>query len=294
MVTNIWTRGFVTTALIVLLALSWSNDLDRAAQDVTNDKFQSALAVAAIARALNGVISVAQGTEVAIQPIGIGVTLSVGEILDPLNDLVERFSLLALFASVALGIQLTLGNILSSVWLSAILSIAILTYVTLIWRSASTNQSGMLRMTKRWLATIIFARFILAVVLLSTHWIDTVFLADQQQQAMTTLASTSTAIEQLQPQQPDIAITAPEDAGFLDRTSAQLSAFLTTSAQTLDLQKQFKSLQQQVSASVEEMINLIVIFLLQTLLLPLMGLWLSAWCLRAFWRWSQTDTATST
>jgi len=290
-VTNIWTRGVITTALIVLLALSWSNDLDRAAHEVTNDKFKRALAVAAIARAFNGVISVAQGTEVAIQPIGIGVTLSVGEILDPLNDLVERFSLLALFASVALGIQLTLGNILSSVWLSAILTIAILTYVVLIWRSTSANQSAMLRMTKRWLATIIFARFMLAVVLLSTHWIDTVFLADQQHQAMTTLASTTTAIEQLQPTHPDIAITAPEDAGFLDRTSAQLSAFLTTSAQALDLQKQFKSLQQQVSASVEEMINLIVIFLLQTLLLPLLGLWLSAWCLRAFWRWSQTDTA---
>jgi hypothetical protein len=62
---------------------------------------------------LNAVISVAQGTDVAIEPAGVGVKFSPGEILDPINDLVEKFSTLMLFASISFGIQkilITLGG----------------------------------------------------------------------------------------------------------------------------------------------------------------------------------------
>ena len=45
-----------------------------------------------------------------MQPVGVGVTLTIGEVLDPLNDLVERFAWLALVASVSLGLQMTLGE----------------------------------------------------------------------------------------------------------------------------------------------------------------------------------------
>jgi hypothetical protein len=50
------------------------------------------LTVYAIARGLNAVISAAQGTELSIEPMGVGLTLTPGEILDPLNDLIEQFS----------------------------------------------------------------------------------------------------------------------------------------------------------------------------------------------------------
>lgn len=34
----------------------------------------------------------AQGTELSIEPMGVGVILTLGELLDPLNDLIEQFS----------------------------------------------------------------------------------------------------------------------------------------------------------------------------------------------------------
>lgn len=46
----------------------------------------------ALVRGLNGVIALIQGTEVVVSPAGMGLTLTVGEILDPINDLAERFS----------------------------------------------------------------------------------------------------------------------------------------------------------------------------------------------------------
>ena len=60
--------------------------------DIIENALKNALVTFAVARTLNGVISAAQGTEVALEPGGVGVVLSVGEVLDPINDLIERFS----------------------------------------------------------------------------------------------------------------------------------------------------------------------------------------------------------
>ena len=76
----------------------------RAIERVRHAIFGGAFAFA-MARGLNGVISVAQGTSVAIQPAGVGVMLAPGELLDPVNDLVEQFSTVMLFASASLGLQ---------------------------------------------------------------------------------------------------------------------------------------------------------------------------------------------
>jgi hypothetical protein len=60
-----------------------------------------ALVSFATARALNGVISVVQGTEIVAQPLGVGVTLTPGQLLAPINELVKHFSDLMLAASMS-------------------------------------------------------------------------------------------------------------------------------------------------------------------------------------------------
>ena len=58
-----------------------------------------------LARALNGAISVIQGTELELHPAGVGVSFAPGQLIDPINDLVERFSWLMLASSTSLGVQ---------------------------------------------------------------------------------------------------------------------------------------------------------------------------------------------
>ena len=82
-----------------------------------------------LARTLNGAISVAQGTEIALQPAGVGVTLTAGEVLDPLNDLVERFSLLALTATISLQGQILLTELLSTHWVNLLLTACVGLYL---------------------------------------------------------------------------------------------------------------------------------------------------------------------
>ena len=94
-----------TVALFAVLALTATGAIDRRAQERSGAVFRYALITFAAARALDGAISLAQGTEIALQPAGVGVTVSAGELLDPVNDLVEQFSSLMLIATTSLGLQ---------------------------------------------------------------------------------------------------------------------------------------------------------------------------------------------
>lgn len=285
----------ITVLLLALLALSWTRLLDDAAQTATLTNFKRALAVAAIARGFNGIISVAQGTEVVLQPIGIGVTLTIGEILDPLNDLIERFSALALMASAALGLQLTLGQMVTSPWLSAMISVAVMAYLIMLWRPPPLTQAstGWRHRSLRVIAVFVFVRFLLAVVLLTTHFLNTAFLSENQARAVANLTIASTNIEQLQDSSASTRTGGAPEEDFFDRTAAQLRNFLDATSQTFDLKAQLAQLQQQVENTVEEIINLIVIFLLQTLLFPIASMWLCWKALQGFWRWSRSAASIS-
>ena len=124
MLTRHLQNASITALLLLVIALSWSESLDQAARDRIDVSFKKAIATYAVARSLNAVISVAQGTELAVQPVGIGVSLSVGQILDPLNDLIERFSWLVLLALASLGSQLLMMELFAHVWMNVALTLA--------------------------------------------------------------------------------------------------------------------------------------------------------------------------
>ncbi len=109
---NAQKTALVITLLIMILC-SWSGVLDKPASTSIDIGIKRALVSFTAARSLNALISVAQGTEVVIQPLGFGITLAPGQILDPVNDMIEKFSSLMVVASVALGIQkilITIGG----------------------------------------------------------------------------------------------------------------------------------------------------------------------------------------
>ena len=280
--TSLWARCTATGLLLAMVALSWSQALDNAASNATTTTFKRALSIAALARTFNGVISVAQGTEIAVQPIGVGITITLGEILDPINDLIERFSMLALVASVSLGLQITLTEIMSSAWLSGLMSVAILTYLVFMWRNPATPAA---RMALRVSGTVIFARFLLAVAMLATHWLDVAFLQERQEKAVAEITATTQAIVQLQDESSSVEVNTDEPDLF-----DKIDDFLKSSRQAFDINSQLDALKARVEGSVEELIHLIVIFLLQTLVLPFAALFVSWWGLKQFWRWTRVSS----
>jgi len=269
-------RLILTTLLIALVALSWSGLLERSAERSLQPTFQRALLAAAIARGLNGVISVAQGTEIAIQPVGVGITITAGEILDPLNDLVERFSWLALVASASLGAQLLLSEIFAEPVVNAALTVTVVVYLLVLWWPRGLpSLAWLLRLA----GLIVFVRFLFSVVTLAVGLIDHFALEHRQEAAMSQLSTTTRDLETLEP--------AAEPPGATERSLLErFESALDSSRQALDVEAQLQALSTRVEASISQLIDLIVLFLVQTLLLPLGALYLALASFRWFWRWS--------
>ena len=73
-------RPVVIAGLLVLaVLLSLTGAADAPSQDYANSLLRRALLTFATARGLDSVISAAQGTEIALQPAGLGLTLSAGD-----------------------------------------------------------------------------------------------------------------------------------------------------------------------------------------------------------------------
>lgn len=66
---------------------------------------QEATVAYATTRGVNAVISVLKESEIEISPVGVGVNIAAGQILDPIDDMTERLSSVIVTAIVSLGIQ---------------------------------------------------------------------------------------------------------------------------------------------------------------------------------------------
>lgn len=274
-------RLLLSLLLIVVVGLSWSGVVERVADDSLAPTLQRALITAALARGLNGVISVAQGTEIAIQPVGVGVTIAAGEILDPLNDLVERFSWLALVASASLGTQLLLTEIFSEPAVNVVLTvIAGLYLIVLWWPRPLPGFAWLLRAA----AFLILIRFLFTLVTLSVGLVDQWVLAERQELALTELSAASERIENLE-QAP--APTLDTEQSIMERFESALDG----SRRALDIEAQLDALRAGVENSINQLIDLIVIFVVQTLLLPLLAVYVVIGTFRWFWSWSRSVTA---
>lgn len=79
--------------------------LDVAADDWFEEAVISAGAAYATVRLMNGSVSVLKESELGLEPAGVGVSLAVGQVLDPLDDMTERLSDVIVAALVAIGVQ---------------------------------------------------------------------------------------------------------------------------------------------------------------------------------------------
>lgn len=255
-----------TIVIMLAVAGSLTGHIDRASETQAEDALGNALVTFAVARTLNGVISAAQGTEVALEPGGVGVVLSVGEILDPINDLIERFSAVMLIAASSLGLQTLLLNITSWWGVTAFLFVAAAGFLVVIWapRSAAARYAGP---ALRILLFLLFVRFAVPVLIVGTTIISDAFLAPKQAEATAILKDTTQDIERINEETRAV----PDgEQSLMDR----LAEMIDESLQSMRVGDRMKELKESASNAAEHIVSLIAIFVLQTILLPLLFLWL--------------------
>ena len=261
---NKYIKSALTLLLLLAAGLIATQALDQQGQRYTNESLKRALVTFGVARGLNGVISVAQGTEVALQPAGIGLTLTPGQILDPLNDLVERFSWVMLLSSASIGIQKTLLTISAWRGFSAITLGSIFAALCLLWLPRQAlGKARNIALKLALLATVL--RLSVPLIAITNEWIYQGFLAPQYQQATAQLQQTTDNIGRINRE------TLPSRERLEEEPSLWDSAkqLYDSATQSIDLEARLDRYQQAAADASEHLINLIVVFFLQTVIFPL-------------------------
>lgn len=242
-------------AIALVVACAWLAPFDSAANRHVDAGLKRALVSFASARAIDAVISALQGTEVAVQPAGVGFVFSPGEVLDPVNDLVEQFADLMLTASVAFGAQKLLLAIGAHAGVS--LALTIVAVAWLVWQATAGRTPAWL---SRLLLVLAMLRFALPLTVIGSDALFERFMADDYQLSQQAISSS--------PQQLD-ALSA--DAG---QTSAGVIEHIRQwAAQPGDLKARYAQLKDAAEQLVERIVKLIVIFIVHTLVAPVVLLW---------------------
>jgi hypothetical protein len=252
----------VSVIALLLIVMAQLDVFDDIGKRYTDASFKRALVTFGVARGLNGVISVAQGTEVAMEPAGIGVVFAPGQILDPVNDLIERFSWVMLASTTSIGIQGLLLKIFSSPVFTLLVAVAVAGALLLLWwpRLPDVWRKRVYRIT----AVLLILRFLIPAMAISGEGFYRLFLASDFHASSAHLSQTKETLGHLS-----------ENTRHADRAVDHLSWYdglrrnIQKSLAAMNVDEYVAALQRAVENLTEHTINLIVVFTLQTILFPL-------------------------
>jgi len=255
--------SFIFITLVVVAIGGW---LDDKGSDYAEATFNRALVAFGIAKGLNGVISVAQGTEVALQPAGIGVNFTPGEILDPINDLIEQFSWIMLASTASIGIQKILLAISIWPWFSGFVIFLLLLVVLSYWYKPLQQSSWRPLLIKSMLV-FVFLRFSVPLIAIGSEFVYSQFLSAQYIEATQELEKTTDKIS---------SINKVDEKNLSDSKSKSVwqsaKEMYGSAAAAMDISARIDRYKQAATDATKYAINLIVVFIFQTILFPLLFL----------------------
>ncbi|MDN5081371.1 hypothetical protein [Aliarcobacter butzleri] len=244
---------------LIILFLASSFTIDESAKKMVDESFKQAVIVFGSAKALNGVISLAQGTEINL-PF---VVVAIGQILDPINDLVEQFSLIMLASLVSLGIQKILLNFVTNEIFNYILFTFIIIFNIWLFKRF-TNDDKLRTLFFKITFIFIFLRFSIPMISYVNDFTYNYFVKPQYN------------IEVLN----DNILKVTDDVSKINQNTIEQkeeSSFFGKITEKFDLsfyEKKVDEYKNAVDNSSEYMIDLIIVFIFQTILLPIVFLYI--------------------
>lgn len=266
-----WRKLLLVGLVAFSILLAFLPSTDEIGRSHVDEAFKRALVGFALARGLNGVISVAQGTELAVQPAGIGVVFAPGEILDPINDLVERFSWIMMLASSSLGIQKVL--LAMSGWQGLWLALA-LVGVLFIGNRLLERADRERRVLQRVFLFLLLLRFMMPAIAVANDWVYRTFLEADYVDASQTLEQARDALGELNEEVAEQRRQQPE--GLVDRARS----FYERARSSIDIDARLEEYRVAAESVSESTIRLVVVFLMQTVVFPLVFLYIVVGLLR--------------
>ena len=282
------TQKIIATAVILFLLVAiqigplrsaiFENSLfqtaDRVADEYIDKSFKRAMIAYGTARTINALISVIQESEVHVQPWGLGVTIALGEALDPLNDMVERFSWIILVSLLSLGIQKSLVIIAPWLSISVLLNISLICMLPTMWMHNSFSDRLKAIATKTLFAALILKLAMPCVAYLN-HQVYITILENQYELASTSIQQESDSLKDIDIDAVSDAETSDtEDKGWLNKAKGLAGKTMGGLKKIpLLLKKKLPHFKAKAGQMTETFIRLSIVFLLNTIVIPICFLW---------------------
>lgn len=241
--------------------------------DAADAYFQAAITKGGLSyatcRVINASVSIIEESSLHLEPAGVGVSLAVGQALDPIDDLTERVSDVLVTAVTSLGVQklaYEIGISLAPPALAVLLALLSL----LVW--FGNARVNMVQKTfTRFALLLVVARFCLPVSSLVNTVVYDRFFAERIEQVGSNLAAGSAGFDKLKDfSLPEYSIFAT--ASLLRQKSAELRDALTEVGENVG----------DLTANLLQLAFLYLgIFVIQVLVLPLLSFFLLAKTLNA-------------
>ena len=173
--------------IMALLIVSWWGAVDNLAAYVNGESIKDAAIIYGVARSINGVISLIQSAEIG----AIVGSVRPGELLDPMNDLIERFSSVMAWSLSSLVLQKVLLSVFSSYSFKVIFTVCCALMFILKWLPLSAHF-----VARAWSLFLIVAslRFSIAIVCALTAAVDQGFIQKIEQASLQTVQTFNSEI----------------------------------------------------------------------------------------------------
>ncbi|MGB0989587.1 MAG: hypothetical protein ACPGUI_02030 [Halarcobacter sp.] len=260
----------IFTISAVFIAITFA--IDTTAKTLVDDSFSQAIIVFGSAKALNAVISLAQGTELSL-PFFV---VAIGEVLDPVNDLVEQFSLVMLASMTSLGIQKIFLNFVTNEIYNYLLLVLVI--VLNIWLYKRFRNDNKLRdIFFKVVFVLLFLRFAIPMISYVNDISYNYFVKEEYN------------IERLN----ENIVKVKEDVSRVNQETLQAkkeSSIFDKIVEKFDSEYYSKKVQEYTDAvdnSSEYIIDLIIVFIFQTIFLPILFLFILYWFIKSIFNMKQ-------
>ena len=254
-----WNKLLLVIFTLLALCLALSFTIDDNAKKLVDESFKQSVIVFGSAKALNAMISLAQGTQINL-PF---VTVAVGEILDPINDLVEQFSLVMLASMVSLGIQKILLNFVTTDIYNYLLFTSIIIFNFWLFKRF-TNDEKTRNLFFKITFILLFLRFAIPMMAYVNEVSYNYFVKPQYniEELNKDILEVKDNVSKINQE----TITQKQDSSFFNKVLEKFDSSY--------YEKKVNEYKDAVDNSSQYIIDLIIVFIFQTIFLPIIFLFL--------------------
>lgn len=278
-------RVLKLSVIAIIIAASFLGIFDRKSETYVDTSLNQALAVYAGARGMNAIISVAQSFQIPF--------VTPGEILDPVNDLVERFSTLMELSIGSLVIQKLLIEITAYRYFNYAIAAAGVILGTTIF----AFQGRFYLTSLRFFLTLVFLRFSVVLALFFNGVISDIFIIEkikgETTQMNKVVNETNSLVDSKIPNQLPKEAVKQNDQNFLQKMGSVISERTKQIYESMTAKLDNfnpKIVKEKLEKSIQGILRLMALFFLQTIFLPIIFLYLFKKVLSLIW---QTEASSS-